>query len=148
MADILMDTGEEFILDFVFTDGADRPSNIDIGLYDDSTDELEESSDVVDITTEPSGSAYERQSADFPDDFTNSNDEGDWQSVIADQTFDTSDSDQEVDSYFVVIEFDSDEAEDDGTATDHLFFAGSLDQSYDLSQIDSFTLTNFGVGIS
>lgn len=144
----LHDTGEEFILDYVFTDGATRPASVSIGLYNDSTDALTDANDVVDITTEPTGTAYARQTASFPGDFTNSDNTGDWETVVANQTFDTSDSTQSIDSWFVVINFDSDDAGDAGTASDHLLVTGSFDQTYDLSQIDSFTADNTGVSLT
>lgn len=144
----LHDTGEEFILDYVFTDGATRPASVDIGLYNDSTDNLADSDDVSAITTEPSGGSYARQSASFPGDFTNSDDGSDWQTVVANQTFDTSDSSQSIDSWFIVINFDSDDAGDGGTASDHLLVTGNFNQTYDLSQIDSFTSDNVGFSLT
>lgn len=108
----------------------------DIGLYNDSTDSLSDTSDVADITTEPAGSAYSRQS-DAATDFTASLSGGDIQIAGTTQTFDVSDSTQTVDSVFVVVNFTSDIVSSDGSATDHLYYTNALDQSYDLSQFDS-----------
>jgi len=109
----------------------------DIGLYNDSTDSLSDTSDVGDITTEPAGSAYARQS-DAATDFTASLSGGDIQIAGTTQTFDVSDSSQTVDSVFVVVNYASDVVSSDGgTATDHLYYTNALDQSYDLSQFDS-----------
>lgn len=148
----LHDTGEEFILDYVFTDGATRPANVSIGLFNDGTDALNDTADYDgssgDITTEPTGASYAEQTASFgTTDFTNSDSGGDWQTVIADQTFDTSDSTQSVDSYFVTISFQADDTSDT-SATTHLLFTGSLDQTYDLSNIDSFTLSGAGLSLT
>lgn len=144
----LHDTGEEAILDDFFEGSLTKPASVDIGLYNDGTDALTDSSDVGNITTEPAGSAYARQSAAFgTTDFTNQDNGGDWESIIADQTFDTSDSTASVDAYFIVINFQSDDT-GDTSATDHLLFTGSLDQSYDLSNIDSFTLSGAGLSLT
>lgn len=147
----LHDTGEEFILDYIFT-GADTSvtgtTSVSIGLFNDGTDALADSSDYGNITTEPTGSKYSAQSASFgTTDFTNSDSGGDWQTVIADQTFDTSDSTQSVDSYYVTVTYQSDDTSDT-SSNQHLLFTGSLDQSYDLSNIDSFTLSGAGLSLT
>ncbi len=125
--------GEEYMQDLVINSG----DTYDIGLYNDSTDALSDTSDVSAITTEPAGSAYSRQS-DAASGFTASLVSGDVQIAGTTQTFDVSDSTQTVDSVFVVVNYASDlVSSDGGTATDHLFFTNALDQSYDLSQFDS-----------
>lgn len=125
--------GEEFMQDLFIDSGV----TVSIGLYNDSTDSLSDTSDVGDITTEPSGSAYSRQS-DAAGDFTASLESGDVQIEGATNTFDVSDSSQDVDSVFTVISFDSDlVSSDDGTDTEHLIFTNALDQTYDLDQFDS-----------
>ena len=147
MATQLHDTGEEWMMDTAY--GSDPgTTTVTIGLYNDGTDSLSDSSDVGSITTEPSGSAYARQSADLGTHFTVRDNNGNWEAVIDDQSFDTSDSDQSVDSYFVVVNYASNDAGDGGTASDHLLFTGSLDQTYDLSSVDSFTLSGSGISIN
>jgi len=143
MAVNLHDFGEEFMQDLVTTSS----ETFDVGLYNDSTDSLSESSDVSDITTEPTGSNYSRQSqsaSGITVDLSGSDAKTDFPT----QTFDTSDSSQTVDSYFVVVNFDSDEAGDEGTASDHIYFTGSLSQSRDLSQIDTLDVDNVGGTLS
>jgi len=146
MATQLHDTGEEAIMDSFFDESVSKPTSVSVSLYNDATDTLTDSSDVSDITTEPAGTSFARQTASFGADFTNSTVNGDRQSVIADQTFDTSDSSQSVDAYFVVITFTSDVAGDSGDK-DHLLFTGSLDQTYDLNDIDQFTLSGSGISL-
>lgn len=143
----LHDTGEEFVMDVVFrSDTVTKPSNVTVGLFNDSTDSLSDGSNVSDITTEPSGGAYARQSAAFDGgDFTNANSGGDWQTTISDQTFDTSDSTQDVDAYFIAVSYSSDDA---GTDSDHLFWTGQLDQQYDLNSVDSLTLSGAGLKVN
>lgn len=146
----LHDTGEEFIMDVVFrSDTLTKPSNVTVGLFNDSTDSLSDSSDEPDITTEPSGGSYARQSATLDGaDFTNTDSSGDWQTTIANQSFDTSDSNQNVDAYFVVVNFAAEDTSDGGTATDHLFWTGNLDQEYDLNSVDTLTLSGAGLKIN
>lgn len=146
----LHDTGEEFIMDVVFRlDTITKPTNLSIGLFNDGTDALSDGSDVPDITTEPSGGNYARQTATLDgSDFTTSDSGGDWQVTIADQTFDTSNSSQSVDAYFIVVAFDSDDTNDAGTTTDHLFWTGSLDQTYDLGSVDTLTLSGAGLKVN
>jgi len=94
--------------------------------------------DIAAVTSEPSGSAYARQTV------TNTNitiqDDGssNAQIDIPDVTFDVSDSSQEVNAYAVTIEFPASVfASDGGTPTEHLFFTGQMDSNYDLSQFNS-----------
>lgn len=143
----LHDTGEEFIMDVVFReDTITKPATIDVGLFNDSTDALSDGSNVADVTTEPSGGAYARQSASLDGgDFTNADSGGDWQTTIANQTFDTSDSVQDVDAYFITVNFNSDDA---GTTADQLFWTGQLDQTYDLNSVDSLTLSGAGLKVN
>lgn len=128
----LHDHGEEFMQDLVIDSG----KTFEIGLYNDDTDSLNDDSDIGDITTEPEGSAYSRQSDDATD-FSASLEGGDVRIEGTTQTFDVSDSDQDVDSVFVIVNFESDTVSDDSGAEDHLFYTNALDQTYELSQFDS-----------
>ncbi len=127
MVDLLTDLGEEYLYKNDL-----QGVSLDIGLYDDSTDGIGDTNDIADITTEPSGSAYARQT----DTFSVADISGDW-GIQNDSTvtFDVSDSSTTVDTGFLVVNF---QAEDtgDSSANDHLFAVGALSQSRDLSQID------------
>lgn len=143
MAQNLTDYGEEWKQRAAAQDIS--PTSIDCGLYDDSTDALTDSADVGDITTEPSGSAYARQSVTVPTNVTFSQDgSSNLQLDIDDQTFDTSDSSQTVDSYFLVVNFTATVVSADGSSTDHLVLTGSLSQSRNLSDIDNLQVNNMG----
>lgn len=146
----LHDTGEEFIIDYVFPDGATKPANVDVGLYNDSTDTLADSDDYGDITTEPTSGNYAQQSVSFDSaGFSASDSGGDWQATNdSTVTFDVTNTSATVDSYFVLINFDSDDAGDGGTASDHLFWTGDLEQSRDLSQIDTLDVNTIGVSLT
>lgn len=138
------DTGKEALVREFFTEDLQKPASLDIGLYDDSTDNLADSDDIGAIATEPTGASYARASVSFGTvDMTAQDNGSDWEVDFVDQTFDASDSSQSVDSYFVVINFTSNDT-GDGSATDHLLFTGSLDQSYNLSNFDTATLTSAG----
>lgn len=128
--------------------GGNGVSSVSVGLFNDATDSLGDASDIGSITTEPTGSAYGRQNVTLGSDFTTQDNSGNWEALMDDTTFDTSDSGQSVDAYFVIVNFDSDDAGDGGTASDHLLFTGSLDQTYDLSSVDSFTLSSSGISIN
>lgn len=145
----LYDTGEEILIKNFFTDELTRPSSITIGLYNDSTDNLSDSGDVGDITTEPTGGSYSRQTVNFGTGDMTSSDNGNsnWEVTFDQLTFDTSDSSQTVDHYFVVINFQS-EDKGDGSAQDHLLFDGGLSSTTDLSQVDTFNLDNTGTSVT
>jgi len=121
-------------------------STVSIGLYD-TSDNLEEADDLDQITTEPQGSGYDRQDATIGSDFTFQNNSGDWETTIDDLVYDTGDSSADVDGYFVVVEFESEEA-GDASPAEHLIFSGELDQLYDLDSVTSFTLQGSGISLT
>lgn len=134
MVNLLTNIGEEW-----YTENNVDSVSIDVGLYNDSTDTLGETSTLSSITTEPSGSNYSRQtstvtSKQISGDFGFDND-----SLLS---FDTSDSSQTVDAAFIVVNFQSDTVAGDGSANDHLVAAGDLSQSRDLSQIDTLEIAS------
>lgn len=149
------DTGEEFAVKDLFrVDQISKPTDVQIGLFLDGEvegsttagDDLVDNNDIGDISTEPEGGAYGRQTASFDtSDFTTQdNVNGNWEAIIADQVFDTSDSTQNVDAYFVVVTFQASDT-GDGSPTDHLYFTGPLDQEYELDSVDQFTLQGAGL---
>jgi len=90
-----------------------------IGLYNDSSDNLSDSATYSSITTEPSGSAYAAQTAAGTVS-TNASNNG--QVDIDTVTFDVSDSSQTVDSVYIR-----------DNSTGDLIAANALGSSYDLS---------------
>lgn len=152
------DTGEEFAIKDLFrSDEVTKPSSISVGLFHegevsgDTTngDDLSDGDDVGAINTEPQGSAYAQQTADFDtvNFTTQDNANANWEAIISDLVYDTSDSSQDIDAYFVVVTF---QAEDtgDGSANDHLYWTGPLDQLYDLNSVDQFTLQGAGLEVT
>jgi hypothetical protein len=135
MANIVTNVGEEFIAEnditgvtFTFT------------LFNNSTDSLGETSNLADITTEPTGSAFARQSSSVSalqsgGDFGIENG-----SLVA---FDVSDSSATVDHSGFIVTFQADTVEGQGSSQDNLIGLTALTQSRDLSQIDTL---EFGTG--
>lgn len=132
MVNLLTNVGEEW-----YTENNIDGETVIVGLYEDATDTLGETSVLGDITTEPTGTSYSRQSdtvtsVQISGDFGIDND-----SLIS---FDTSDSSQNVDAAFIVVNFQSDTVAGDTSANDNLVAAGDLSQSRDLSQIDTLEI--------
>jgi len=139
MSFILTDIGEEY-----YAKNDVGASNVDGGLYNDSTDAISDTDDLAAIGTEPTGASYARQVtevsvADLSGDWGFDNDNQ--------EQWDTSDSTQTVDGYFLVANFASAEAGDGGTATDHLIATGALSQSRNLSDIDTLKISAGGLGV-
>lgn len=127
---LVTDWGEEW-----YTDNSTDGATFTVGLYNDSTDAAGETFDVGDVTTEPAGSAYARQSSTV----TTAAQSGDYGPETDNQLqFDTSDSTQTVTAAFIIVNFQSSRA-GDGSATDHIVAVAALSQSRDLSNIDSVT---------
>lgn len=143
----LKDAGEEAILrDFWEESLSTKPTEVYVGLYNDDVDRLPDSARLSDISTEPEGTAYQRVAFSFgTTDFTASDDGADWQAVLADKEIDVSDSSQNVDSYFVVMNFQSQDA-GDSSANDRLIQTGPLDKEFDLSNF-SIRKTLSGLGV-
>lgn len=151
MATGLKDSGEELLIKRCFRDDQiTMPTSVTLHLFDDNTDAIADSGDFASITTQPAstGSAtYSPQTASLDTasvstSFVSSN----WQIDIADQAFDTSSlaASDTVRDYAISA---SVQLMGDGAATRHLLWTGDLDQAYDLSNIDTFTLQNAGLSL-
>jgi len=132
MANELTNIGEEWLVE-----NNANGVTVTVGLYNNSTDALSETSTLSDITTEPAGAAYARQSStvttlQISGDFGFDND--------SQLSFDTSDSSQTVDHQFPVVNFKSDTVAGDASATDHMVGYSALTQSRDLSQVDTLNI--------
>lgn len=133
MVNLLTNRGEEW-----YTETNVNGATVIVGLYEDATDTLGETSTLSGITTEPAGTSYSRQSStvttlQISGDFGFDND--------SDLVFDTSDSSQNVDAAFVVVNFQSDSVAGQTSANDNLVAAGDLSQSRDLSSVDQVTIS-------
>jgi len=139
MAALLTNLGEEYVLETALAG-----VTITIGLYNDTTDGISDTSDLAAITTEPSDGNYARQTnvvelADVS---------GDWTARTSTEvSFDVTSTTGTVTHYFIMVNFQADDTSD-GSATDHLIATGALSQSRDLSQIDTLNIAAGSIGIS
>ena len=136
---IMPKAGEEYVQRLLAND-LSIVTSWTIGLYDDSTDSLSDTSDVGDITTEPTGGDYNRTTVSLSGDVTigvNASDNVYIEAV--DQTFDVSDSSVEVDAYFVVVSYQSTVINSESGANDHLLFNGSLNTTLNLNNWAEYT---------
>ena len=138
MAAVLTNIGEEYVMKNN-VDGA----SLTVGLYNDGTDALSDTSDLANLTTEPAGSAYARQTDTYAvTQNGSSNAQADNNNQL---TYDTSDSTQAVDAYFIVANFQS-SFNGDSSATDHIIATGLLSQSRDLSSVDTLNIAAGSAG--
>jgi len=137
------DTGAEWAHKFAFRqDTITRDDTIEVLLYDDSTDALTDSSDVGDITTEPTDGDYARQTFTLDDtDVTLSEEDGQIRAE-ATVTFDVTDTTGTVDATQTVVDFQSDVVNDESDANPHFLYSATLDfGTADLSQFDNLQTT-------
>ena len=149
MANELFQTGEEFVIRSSIQDSTlSFDTDLEISLYNDATDGLGDDSGPADVTTEPTGDGYARDTItlDSAEITTELNADGNFQFEFEDQVFDVEDSTQDVDAYVVFVNFESDVA-GDTEISENLYFAGLLDQEYDLGQIDEFVLRGTGLAL-
>lgn len=124
----LHDLGESLVLT-----AALGSRELDVGLFNDSTDALSDSATYSSISTEPTGSAYAVQTTAGGSVTSNS---GTTEISLGSLSYDTSDSTQTVDAVYVR-----------DTSTGDLIFTNALDSSYDLSSIDTLDLSNVGLSL-
>lgn len=131
------------------TDQITRPASVTIGLFNDSTDALADGDNYSNITTEPSDGNYVAQSASLDSsDVTVSLNSGNVRIVYAEQTFDMTNTTGTVDAYYVTGSFQSDVVNSQTSANQNLIFTGDLSQSYDLSNVTTFNLSNTGLDLN
>ncbi len=140
-------TGKQLFVESIFrADLLTRPSSVDVLLYNDSTDSITEVENIGDITTEPSGEAYARQSVNIDSSSVTLTEDGsnNYEVTLNQVTFDTSNSSQTVDGYGIIANFDATDSTG-GNNGDNLIITGSLSQSYDLSNVDTLNVSNTGI---
>ena len=128
----LHDTGEEYTIKNGLS-GTYTVALFEDGELSGSGDNLNDSSDIGDITTEPGGSNYAQQSATF----SVADLSGDWgiqnDSLIE---FNTLDSSRDVDAVALIVNFQSAD-KGDSSANDHLLGTTTLTQTRNLSDYSS-----------
>jgi len=139
----LHDTGEEWQQKTTYRQDqiGTRDTTIEVLLFDDSTDTLTDSSDIGDITTEPTDGNYARQTINLDgSDVTLSQNSGDIRAT-ATVTFDVTNTTGTVDAAATVVDFQSDIVNAEGSANPHLLDSGTLDAgSQDLSNFTSLDI--------
>ena len=140
MANLLTNIGEEYVAENDISGATVKAT-----VYNDATDSLSDTSTLSDITTEPTGSSYARQSTTV----TTKQIGGDFGfDSDAKLTFDVSDSSATVDHGALIVSFQSDTVAGDSSATDHLIAVDALTQSRDLSQIDDLVFSAGELGFT
>lgn len=140
MANLLTNVGEEWIVESN-PDGA----TIIASVFNNGTDNVGEASDVADITSEPSGAGFARQSVTVTTKQISGNFGFDTDTEIS---FDVSDSTATVDHGLFIVSFVSDTVAGDGSTTEHLIGVDALSQSRDLSQIDTLKISAGDLGLT
>lgn len=146
MAHLLTQFGEEFMIKKALLENLGTVTSIEVGLYDDNADSISDTDDVGAITTEPADGNYARKSFDFgTTDFSGLLDGGDVAGFIKDHTFDVTNTTGEVDSYFIVINFQSTIVNSESGQNKHLIGTGALEQRYSLGSLDTLDNNNAGI---
>lgn len=137
------DYGEEWAQKLAFrTDLITRDATIEVLLYDDSTDALDDTSDVGAITTEPTTGNYTRQTFSVDSsDVTVSIQNGDLRAE-ATVVFDVDGTTETVDASAAVVSFQSDIVDSDTSQNPHHIYSATLDiGTQDLSNFTSIEVT-------
>jgi len=135
--------GEEFAQKWVYRqDTITRDTSLETLLYDDTTDSISDSSDIGDITTEPTDGNYARQTATLDSsDVTFSTSGGDVRATMS-VTFDVTNTTGTVDAIGGVVDFQSDVINSEGSVNPHLIWTA------DIGDVDLSNFTgNFTVEI-
>lgn len=140
----LFPAGEEAIYRHFFEGTLDKPPSLYLGLYNSSLDRLLESDTLDDITTEPEGSSYSRQTVGLNDNGfeVGKTIQGNWFADGASVIFDLTDSTGNVDSWFLVIEY---ERMQDSSVQQHIFATGQMGDAYDLSNVNLIEVQGYGL---
>jgi hypothetical protein len=132
MASKLYDLGEQAILDLYFNQNRD----VEVGLYDDSTDQLLDDAVFAGITTEPADGNYARKTFNLANDFVRDISTGNVTYKITSLTWDVQDTTGTVDSYFVR-----------DASNGNLLWTGLLNESKLLDPIDELDQNQIGISL-
>lgn len=122
----LHDEGELLVLD-----GAFNGRDVEVGLFNNSTDSIAESDSYSAINTEPGGTDYSTKTVSSPSVTQNS---GTTEVSMGDLSFTVSDATTSINYVYVR-----------DTTSGDLIFTNALDQSYNLDPIDTLNLSNVGM---
>lgn len=134
------DVGEEWSQKLAWRrDLITRETEVDVLLFDDSVDSLDDTSDVSDITTELSGGQYARQTVNLDSGDVSLSVSGGNLRVSGTVTFDIDGTSGSFDSYGLVNEFTSDIVNNETTPNPHLIATAILDGGpYDAANFSAF----------
>lgn len=137
------DYGEEWKQKNIFRQDTigTRNGSLTVGLYNDSTDSLSESSDVGDISSEPTSGEYAQQTLSLDsNDLSLSVDGSNNLQVEGTVTFQLLDTGETVDGYFITASFKSDVVNNESGANEHIVISGTFGEE-DLSQYSEIDVT-------
>ena len=136
------DTGEEWKQKVIFRQDliTARDTTLTIGLYNDSTNTLSDSSDIGDITSEPTSGNYAQQTVTLDStDISLSLDGSNNIQAEGSVTFDLLDTGETVDGYFILVNFQSDIVNAESTENDHILASATFG-TRDLSEFSDLTV--------
>jgi hypothetical protein len=137
------DYGEEWKQKNIFRQDTigTRNGSLTVGLYNDGTDQLSESSDVGDISSEPSNGEYAAQTLSLDSsDLTLSVDGSGNLQVEGTVTFQLLDTGATVDGYFITTTFTSDVVNNESSENEHIIISGTFGDE-DLSEYSDIDVT-------
>jgi len=136
----LHDTGEEWAQKSAFRQDtiSTRDTEIEILLFNDATDSLSDSSDIGDISSEPTSGNYTRQNVTLDtSEWTLSVQSGDLR-VQGTPQFDTTNTTETVDAWAAVVDLQSDVVNSEGSQNPHLLASATFASgSRDLNPVDT-----------
>lgn len=134
--------GEEFKQKTLYRqDQITRDTTLEVLLYDDGVDTLDDTSDVADITTEPSDGNYARQTVTLDGtDVSLSVQNGELRARY-EVTFDVTNTTGTIDSVGVVNDFTSDVVNSETAANTHLIYTGTIGSADLANYTGNFTVT-------
>ena len=146
----LHDYGEEYFQKQALNPGDITSTNCYVGIYLDDENEggdnLDDTDNIDSITTEPNDGNYQRLEVGLDSDNIEIDTSGDDAQAIFDTLeLDITDSTGEADSWFIVIEFESDYA-DDSEPSENLIMSGRFDvaEPQELDNLNIVELDNVG----
>jgi len=141
------DTGEEWAQKHTYRqDQITRDASVDVLLFDDSSAQLVDSSDIQDVDGEPTTGNYSRVSLSLDSSDLELDTTGGDVRIQGTASFDVTDTTESVDAYAVAASFQSDVVNSEGSANEHLIFSATLDGgSQDLDGVTTFDVQINGV---
>jgi hypothetical protein len=147
MANVLTNFGEEWIQRNAWGDL--DSTEVEVLLYNDGTDNIQETDDIGAITSELTGSSYARQTVQVPSGINFQVVSGavqvDFDGIAPDLSDDTG---EVFDATAIIDDFQATQFANDSSPTEHLLATHVFPQSFQVDVQDGVvTINNFGVGL-